>query len=104
MFAQQVFFTRWAYQGINLGEEGRKPETVYPSEAAQYLDAPHQIFRIFCPLVDEPEVGDRIQALLQEHIGGVVVEVQQGIVDVRDGDPHALEGESEEGIFVAVSL
>ncbi len=103
MFTQQPFFAPMTYQGINLGEKGREPESVYPLEATQYPDALRQILGIPHPLTDEPEVGDRIQALSQKHIGSVVIEVRQGIVDVRDGDSLSLEGESEKGIFVAVS-
>ena len=103
MFTQQLFFAQRTHQGINLGEKGWKAETVYPLEATQYPDALRQILGIPQPLTDDLEVGDRIQTLLQEHIGSVVIEVRQSIVDVRDGDSFTLEGESEEGIFVAVS-
>ena len=104
MFTQQFFLARRAHQGVSLGEKRREPETVYPLEATQYSDALRQILVISSPLADEPEIGDRIQALLQEHIGSVVVEVRQGIVDVRDGDFLSLEGEPEKGILVSISL
>ena len=61
-------------------------------------------FAALRPLVDGEKVGDCVPALLEEDFGRVVMEVEQGVVDVCDDYALLFEAQPEERVLVAIAF